>query len=175
MYHLLSTESQINGRLQYLQTKANKLSVTLKENVKGEYDKVYNTNVTGNQKLSYHLNPSVRGITQLGVPCIFLDEAGKCEIYAVRPFICRKFGTVTDSTSGEYFICDKATYRKTQDFSNSELSKEASNISIVDNYVRLPKPLFYWFDEIVPLLMQSELKMFHQMYLHSYTDVARGL
>lgn len=38
-----------------------------------------------------------------GLPCVFLDEAGQCSVYAIRPLVCRSFG----STDAGYCASDK--------------------------------------------------------------------
>lgn len=72
-------------------------------------------------------------------PCIFLNDKGKCDVYEVRPHVCRTYG----SSSGCYKLNNQEMFFKELDNLREShiLIKDSSQNSIA----KRPYPLFYWF------------------------------
>lgn len=122
-----------------------------------EYKKIYSQNF--NYPIEYYLTPAGNGRIQLKKPCIFLNSKNKCIIYKVRPLVCRQFGTIIDSRYENEFICNQAIYNIYLDYSKIDNSQNSNILLFMENQFVIPKPLLYWFLEIVPLLEQTDFQL----------------
>lgn len=122
-----------------------------------EYKKIYSQNF--NYPIEYYLTPVGNGRIQLKKPCIFLNAQNKCIIYKVRPLVCRQFGTIIDSRYENEFICSRAIYNIYLDYSKIDNSQNSNILLFMENQFVIPKPLLYWFSEIVPFLEQTDFQL----------------
>lgn len=79
--------------------------------------------------------------------CIFLNRKGKCDIYPVRPLVCRTYGNFLFSNTG---YC----HHKPDKYLNlpKELEEEYSLYDVYDKkIVRTRYPIFEWFADVFEL------------------------
>jgi len=84
------------------------------------------------------------------LPCVLLDENGRCSCYSTRPFICRLHGT-SSQVPACIKMLKKYRHRRLEknlvDVKYSEELKTDMDFFGYNNalYVNIPFPLFYWF------------------------------
>lgn len=122
-----------------------------------EYKKIYSQNF--NHPIEYYLTPVGNGRIQLKKPCIFLNSHNKCIIYEVRPLVCRQYGTIIDSRYEDEFKCSQVIYNNYLDYSKIDNSQNSDMLLFIENQLVIPKPLLYWFSEIVPFLEQTNFQL----------------
>lgn len=123
--------------------KALKQKENLSDLYSSEYNRI-NTRVKTNtniNEISYDTST-----IKLEYPCPFLN-LGKCDIYTVRPLVCRLYGCVCESNCPEIKKCKKSIYQ-TVDY------RTIAKMEVIGNNYRRPYPLCIWFDD------ENEIEMF---------------
>jgi len=114
-------------------------------------------------------------------PCIFVNETnGSCNIYEVRPVLCRMYGYSKELTDCQH-VCSSNVF-------SSDLMKHNKNINIgndidfftiQDGKIEMPgHPIIYWFskfDESGKLLSQRMRALFNASYCGSRDDFLKIL
>jgi Fe-S-cluster containining protein len=85
----------------------------------------------------------------LSVPCPFLNSSGKCDIYSMRPLICRIYGSIRCSST--YRGYDRCKSNLTEDYPilREDDYKQLTGIGLLGNQYRRPYPLLEWFGDLV--------------------------
>lgn len=87
------------------------------------------------------------------IPCIFLDDSGKCLIYNARPFNCRKLLVFSEASKCNNSTSTRVEYAG-QIINNSEHLVRQASINCYENkfytttgieHIFIYKPLPYWF------------------------------
>lgn len=95
-------EKEINK----VKLKAKEYIMNIKKNYISEYEKL-NTVIKSDEKVDYEM--LITREHSFKIPCVFLKD-GKCSIYAVRPFICRFYGTRNKDYSCNKVCINKSDY-----------------------------------------------------------------
>ncbi len=159
-----------NEYLDTLILKAIELSNQLKYLIPKEYEKIHSNILS--KPISYYINPIDIGLIRLGKPCIFLNSKNKCEIYNVRPLVCRQFGTVIRSDM-KCFVCENVHYHHNIDYSKTNNSQKVNSLLFAGKYFRMPKPLLYWFSEFIPIIKLNNYCVLKKMCEQDYEEYIR--
>lgn len=149
LHYILQKENN-ETYINKLISKALELSNLLSQSLPSEYKKIHSNEL--DKPIQYYLNPIGNDLIRLKKPCIFLNSKNKCEIYEVRPLICRQFGTILDSRMEYNFACKYVKYSHNIDYSNTTNAYNADNIFTAGKFFRIPKPILYWFSDVLPLI-----------------------
>lgn len=90
----------------------------------------------------------------LGIKCPFLSCNNRCEIYEVRPLMCREYGVF------EHTYCDKITNQKFINIDEFKGNNRISRIMYPNGTFRIPYPIIEWLGSMArPILASNKLKL----------------
>lgn len=170
--HSILQKGNYEEYLNQLILKSRESVADLKRKLPLEYKKIYSNDCT--KPIQYYINPTGTDNIRLDKPCIFLNSKNKCDIYEVRPLVCRKFGTVLDSEQEYSFACKYAEYYHNIDYSKTLNYHKSNGILFVENYFRIPKPIFYWVLEILPLIRSTNYEAVTKMCELNYETYVKS-